>query len=265
MSIDTGPTREGALFATQRHQQMLEMIRVDGRADVSTMADHFRVTPETIRRDFTTLERRGLVRRVHGGAIPVHRLGYEPALAQRLQTLPEEKARIAQAAIRELPEGGAIALDAGSTVGRMVELLPQNLNLIVVTHAHTLASALAGMPKVTLHLVGGAVRTTTMAAVGPWAEREYSEVHVDVAFIGVNGLTVENGLSTPDLEEASVKRTIIDHAQRVVVLADHTKLGRNEFGIIAGIDRVDAIITDHMADRTLLAEFEATGIEVITA
>ncbi len=265
MIADIEDGRDIPRFASERHQQMLDMVRLGGRADVTALAEHFGVTPETIRRDLGVLERRGLVRRVHGGAIPVHRLGYEPTLAQRLRTLPDEKARIAQAAIRELPDGGAIALDAGSTVGRMVELLPQDVELIVVTHAHPLAGALASLPNVTLHLVGGVVRTKTMAAVGPWAERAYSEVHVDVAFIGVNGLSVENGLSTPDIEEAAVKSTIIGHAQRVVVLADHTKLGRNEFGVIAGLERVDAIITDAKADPALVAEFESSGVQVIVA
>jgi DeoR family fructose operon transcriptional repressor len=244
---------------------MVAMIHEQGRGDVSAMAEHFGVTPETIRRDLTKLERHGLIRRIHGGAIPVHRLGYEPALAQRLNTMAEEKSRIAAAAIREVPQGGSIALDAGSTVGRMAELLTRDTKLIVVTHAHPLAGTLAALPEITLHLVGGVVRPTTMAAVGPWAERDYAEVHVDVAFIGVNGISVDNGLTTPDIGEAAVKRTIIEHAQRVVVLADHTKLGRDEFGRICAIDRVDVIVTDDRADPELVAEFTAAGVEIVVS
>lgn len=258
-------SHDGERFASVRHQQIVDLILQQGRGDVSAMADHFGVTPETIRRDFTKLERRGLIRRIHGGAIPVHRLGYEPALAQRLQTMSEEKARIAEAALGEIPAGGSIALDAGSTVGRMVELLTPDTKLIVVTHAHPLAGVLAALPDVTLHVVGGVVRSTTMAAVGPWAERSYSEVHVDVAFLGVNGISVENGLTTPDIAEAAVKRAIVEHAQRVVVLADHTKLGRDEFGRICAIDQVDVVITDAKADPELVDEFRSAGIEVVVA
>ncbi len=133
------------------------------------------MTPETIRRDLTVLERRGVLRRVHGGAIPVERLGAELAVPERQDVAGPEKDRIARAALAELPDGGTLLLDAGTTTARLAELLPTDRELVVVTHAlpiaQVVAQAMATRPNLTLHVVGGTVRGRTLAAVGVWAER----------------------------------------------------------------------------------------------
>ena len=253
------------MYAPERHQQILELARAEGRVDVNSLARDLDVTPETIRRDLTALERHGLVRRVHGGAIPVERLGFEPGLADREGLLAGEKERIAKAALDELPDGGAIILDAGTTTVRLAELLPTDRELTVVTHALPVATVLATRPGITLHLVGGTVRGRTLAAVGSWALRELADIHVDVAFLGMNGVTVEHGLTTPDLAEAAVKRALVTAARRTVVLADHTKIGRADFAHVIGLAAVDTIITDSAVDPELAEELEAAGPAVIRA
>ena len=107
------------MYAEERQQEILRLARTDGRVDVTALAETFSVTAETIRRDLTTLERAGVLRRVHGGAIPMERIGFEPALATRDSLLIAEKERIAKAAVAELPDEGAIILDAGTTTARM--------------------------------------------------------------------------------------------------------------------------------------------------
>src|SRR5258705_5677446 len=111
------------MYAEERQQEILRLARAQGRVDVTALADGFNVTAETIRRDLTALERAGVLRRVHGGAIPVERLGFEPALAARDAVLTAEKERIAKAALAEVPEEGAIIIDAGSTTGRLAQVL----------------------------------------------------------------------------------------------------------------------------------------------
>ncbi|MCL1870102.1 MAG: DeoR/GlpR family DNA-binding transcription regulator [Promicromonosporaceae bacterium] len=253
------------MYATERHQQILATARAAGRVDVQRLAADLDVTPETVRRDLTVLERRGLVRRVHGGAIPVERLGFEPAVADREGVLVAEKERIAKAALEELPDGGAVILDAGTTTVRLAEMLPVDRELTVVTHALPVAMVLASRPHVTLHLVGGTLRGRTLAAVGTWAERALADVRVDVAFLGTNGLTVEHGLTTPDLAEAAVKRALVAAAQRTVVLADHTKVGRTDLAIVAPIGAVDTLVTDTGLDPELADEIEAAGPRVVRA
>src|SRR6478736_5888380 len=244
-------TDGGDVYATERQQQILAAARRDGRVDVASLATTLDVTPETVRRDLTVLERHGLVRRVHGGAIPVEQLGFEPGLAQREGLLSGEKDRIAKAALEELPAGGAIILDAGTTTVRLAELLPTDRELTVVTHALPVATVLATRPGITLHLVGGTVRGRTLAAVGTWALRELADIHVDTAFLGTNGLSVEHGLVTA--------------ARRTVVLADHTKLGRADFAHVASLEQVDTLVTDSGVMAELADEVEAAGPRVVRA
>lgn len=253
------------MYAPERQQAILVLARSDGRVDVNGLAETFAVTPETIRRDLTSLERRGTLRRVHGGAIPVERLGMERAVRERQDVASAEKDRIAKAALDQLPEGGSIFIDAGTTTVRLAEMLPEESNLIVLTHALPVASALANHPHLTLHLVGGQVRGRTLAAVGPWAERDLTDVFVDVVFAGTNGISARRGLTTPDVSEAAVKKAQIRAARRVVVLADHTKFGRDEFVQVASLDEVDTVITDSAVDPGMAHEVADAGPEVIRA
>ncbi|MDO8105657.1 DeoR/GlpR family DNA-binding transcription regulator [Isoptericola sp. b441] len=253
------------MYATERQQEILSKARLDGRVEVRELADQLDVTPETVRRDLTALERRGLLHRVHGGAIPVERLGFEPAVSEREAVMAAQKERIARAALDELPDGGAIILDAGTTTARLAELLPADRELTVVTHGLPIAMALAGRPHLSVHLLGGVIRGRTLAAVGTWTERDVRDVYADVVFLGINGLTVEQGLTTPDLVEAGVKRALVAAARRTVVLADHTKIGRSEFAHVAPLSAVDTVITDTDLDLELAEEIEQTGTRVIRA
>jgi DeoR family transcriptional regulator, fructose operon transcriptional repressor len=251
------------VYAPERHQQILETARSRGRVDVSGLAKELLVTPETVRRDLTALERRGVLRRVHGGAIPVERLGIEPGVADRESRSTGEKERIARTALDEVPEGGSIILDAGTTTVRLAELLPIDRELTVVTHSIPVAAALISRPNVTLHLLGGVVRGRTLAAVGEWTRAQIAEVFADVAFMGTNGISVERGLTTPDMAEAIVKRELIGAARRTVVLADHTKFGREDFARVAPLSAIDTVITDDGIPDELVEELENAGPRVV--
>lgn len=253
------------MYAPERHQQILVRARSEGRVDVASLARDLEVTAETVRRDLGVLERHGLVRRVHGGAIPVERLTVERSLSDREGLLSAEKDRIAKVALDEVPDGASVILDAGTTTLRIAEQLPTDRNLTVVTHALPVASALASRPGITLHLVGGTVRGSTLAAVGTWALRDLAEIHADVVLLGTNGLTVEEGLTTPDLAEAAVKRALVAAASRVVVVADHTKIGRADFARVAPLAVVDTVITDSGVEAELVEELEAAGTTVVRA
>lgn len=253
------------MYAPERHQQILATARANGRVDVSGLAKDLSVTPETVRRDLTALERRGVVRRVHGGAIPVERLGIEPGVADREGRAAGQKERIARAALDELPEGGSVILDAGTTTVRLAELLPTDRELTVVTHSIPVASVLVSRANISLHLLGGVVRGRTLAAVGEWTRRQIAEVFADVAFMGTNGLSIERGLTTPDLAEASVKRALIDAARRTVVLTDSSKYGREDFARVAPLGDIDTIVTDDGLAADLAEELENAGPRVVLA
>jgi DeoR family fructose operon transcriptional repressor len=253
------------MYAQERQQEILRRAREQGRVDVVTLADILDVTTETIRRDLTVLERAGVVRRVHGGAIPVERLGFEPAVAARDVVMTAEKERIAKAALAELPDDGAIVIDAGTTTGRFAEAIPADRELTVVVNSPPLATVLAVRPNLTVVMLGGRVRGRTLATVDDGALRPLARLNVDVAFIATNGCSAQRGLTTPDPAEAAVKRAMIDAARRTVLLADHTKVGDVHFAAFASMADIDVMITDTGLDDRLVAEIRAAGPEVVRA
>ncbi|MGW2976726.1 DeoR/GlpR family DNA-binding transcription regulator [Streptomyces humidus] len=253
------------MYAPERQQEILRLARDGGRVDVLSLAEEFQVTAETIRRDLKALDRAGLVRRVHGGAIPAGRLDFEPDLAEREGTSADEKDRIAKAALTELPSEGTMILDAGTTVARLAAALPLEAELTVVTHSLPIAARLADHPGIQLHLIGGRVRHRTRAAVDAWALRAYGEIRADVVFLAANGFSAEHGLTTPDLAEAAVKRAAVASARRVVLLADSAKYGQEHFARFGDLGDVDLLITDSALSPDDAAAIERGGTEVVRA
>lgn len=260
-----GPDAGGndAMFAHERRQEIVARARRTGRVAVTELAHALAVTTETIRRDLSQLEQAGLLRRVHGGALPVERQSLEPEVLERALTMVSEKRRIAERALEELPADGTIFLDAGTTTGVLADLMPAGRNLTVVTHSLSIALTLAGRPGYTVLTLGGEVRGPTLATVGPWAEGRLRGIHTDVAFVATNGLSLARGLTTPNPVEAEAKRLIIQTARRVVLLADHTKINRDFFEGFGSVADIDLLICDTGLGSDTAEEFEAAGLTTV--
>ena len=255
------------MYAEERQQAIASLVLSRGRASVAELAEAYEVTTETVRRDLAVLDKAGLVRRVHGGAVPARALHLvESGVSERESTRTHHKDAIAAAAEEFFPiSGGSVLLDAGTTTARIAAHLPANRELVVVTNSVPIAARLAGMPSVSLQVLGGRVRGLTQATVGEQALRVLDTLRVDMAFIGTNAISVRHGLSTPDSDEAAVKRAMVQCANYVVVAADSTKVGREEFVSFAPLRSVDTLITDreiHDEDRE---ELTRNGVEVVTA
>ena len=255
------------MYAEERQQAMARAIGQDGRLSVTQLADTFDVTTETVRRDLSSLERIGLVRRVHGGAVPASSLSViESGLGERDQSNTAAKDAIAAAAIQQLPPPGSVViLDAGSTTARLAAVLPRDHRLTVVTHAVPIAARLAGLPHIELHLLPGRVRPTTHAAVGTDTVAALQDLRADLAFVATNGITIDFGLSTPDRDEAATKRAITAAARRTVVVSDSSKIGVETSQRFAALADVDVLVTDDgIADDDRRA-LEKAGLEVVVA
>ncbi len=230
---------------------------------MTELAHALAVTSETIRRDLSQLEQAGLLRRVHGGALPIDRQSLEPEVLERALTMVGEKRRIAKRALDEVPTTGTIFLDAGTTTGVLADLLPPGRNLTVVTHSLSIALTLAGRSRYTVLTLGGELRGATLATVGPWAEGRLRTMHTDVAFVATNGFSLARGLTTPNPVEAEIKRLIIQTARRVVLLTDHTKINRDFFESFGSTSDVDLLISDVGLDAVTAGEFEAAGLATV--
>ncbi|WP_300385759.1 DeoR/GlpR family DNA-binding transcription regulator [Nocardioides sp.] len=255
------------MYAAERHQAIADLVNKRNRVSVTELAAHFDVTTETVRRDLSTLERLKLVRRVHGGAVSIGSLTVlEAKLPERGLEHADEKDAIARAALELLPaEGGTLVLDAGTTTVRLAELLPTDRRWTVLTNAVPIAALLAPAGHVELQLLPGRVRTTTQAAVGHATIEALGHFRADLAFVGTNGLTVAHGFSTPDPEEAATKHAMVLAAQRVVALADSSKVGQERTVRFARIDEVDVLVTDPAIDAADLQQLEVAGLEVVRA
>lgn len=255
------------MYPEERQQAIATLVAERGRLQVAAVAEEFGVTMETVRRDLAVLERAGMLRRVHGGAVPTGSLTLvETGLGERHGTRSEQKRKIAAAALDLLPAAdGSMVLDGGSTTAALADVLPADRRLFVATNSVPIASRLTAHPAVTLHMLGGRVRGITQTAAGDSTVRALADLRVDVAFLGTNGISAAHGFSTPDETEAATKRTMVRAAQRAVVLADSSKLGREHLVRFAAVEDVDTLVTDAEADPAAVAELEQSGIEVVIA
>jgi DeoR family fructose operon transcriptional repressor len=245
------------VYAEERQLRILDLARRDGRVDAAALAETFRVSTETIRRDLTVLERQGQLRRTHGGAIPVQRLGFDPGLMTRASAMVEEKARIGKAAAGYVPPEGSVLIDAGSTTATLAEFMPDDRPLTVLTNGLPIAQTLAGQANLTVLMPGGAVRSRSLSSVGPWAVRDLAEIRADIAFMGTNGLSIERGLTTTDQSEAVTKRAMIASARRTVLLCDHSKIGVDDFFQFGDLADIDILITDTGLNADLADDLRA--------
>jgi DeoR family fructose operon transcriptional repressor len=235
-------TGERTWFADERQAEVLRLLGTDGRVESARLAELFGVSAESVRKDLARLEARGLLRRVHGGAVAGRPRREESNVATRIEQAAQKSA-IARHAVRFVPDGGSLLLDAGTTTLRLAELLPTDRELVVYTNAIPVLSTLVrrGIAAVGL---GGRVRSETMAAVGPLAVGALAAINVDVAFLGTNALSFRRGLTTPDPDEAEVKHAMLAAARQRIFLVDTSKFGRESLARHATLEDVDILVTD---------------------
>jgi DeoR/GlpR family transcriptional regulator of sugar metabolism len=238
------------MLAQQRQAAILDRVRAAGGVRVSELAAEYGVSDMTIRRDLESLADRGLLEKVHGGATTVNPgSAHEPGFEAKSVRQRDEKAAIATRAAAMVSPGDAIALSAGTTTAGLAQRLVDLPSLTVVTNSIPVADIFyrAGRPDQTVVLTGG-VRTPSDALVGPVAVSAVDKLHLDLLFLGVHGMSERAGYTTPNLMEADVNRALVAAAERLVVLADHTKWGTVGISSIVPLDRADVLITDDGLD-----------------
>jgi DeoR/GlpR family transcriptional regulator of sugar metabolism len=230
----------------QRQERILGEVARNGGARVSELTELLGVSDMTVRRDLDALARRGLVRKVHGGAtLPRRGSSDEPGFEAKSSQERPAKDAIARRAAEFVEPGTAVAVTAGTTTHALAHHLARVPELTVVTNSLPVAEVLdaSGRPDQTVVLSGG-IRTPSDALVGPVAVRAIRSLHVDWAFMGVHGMHPEAGFTSPNLLEAETNRAVLASARRLVVLADHTKWEVVGLSTIAAIEQASVVITD---------------------
>jgi len=257
--LKSGKPRE---LAPKRLERLREILRIDHVVSVEELCRRLEVSAATVRRDLAQLESLGEVRRVHGGGVGTESRLEEPLFDDKTSIAAREKQRIAQAALKYIQPNDTIFLDGGSTVLELARLIRDRSNLTVVTNSLRAAIELAAQgPRVIL--IGGEFRRLSQTLVGPLTRLTLDEVHVDKAFMGTIGLTLEEGLTTTDPSEAYTKELVMQHARQVFLLADHSKVGKVSFACAGQLGRVQVLITDKQVDRKFSSQLRKDGVEVV--
>ncbi|HTY27722.1 MAG TPA: DeoR/GlpR family DNA-binding transcription regulator [Mycobacterium sp.] len=245
-----------------RQSRIVEFARTRGRVEVLALAEEFDVAAETIRRDLKVLAGRRLLKRVHGGAVPLETAAFESTVEYRSQVDLAEKHRIAGCAAELLHGAETVYLDEGFTPRLIAERLADH-ELTVVTSSLLAAEALAHSQTVTVLLLGGRMRGRTLATVDHWATDMLGSLVIDVAFLGTNGISLEHGLTTSDPAVAAVKHTAVKVARRRILVAAHSKFGVTSFCRFAEVSDFEAIVTGSELSAAGARGYEALGPTVV--
>ncbi len=246
------------MLVEERRQRVLDLISTKGFIALADLARAINVSESTIRRDLDFWHDRGAVRRTHGGAIYIGDGSSLPPLEERQSSQLDEKRAIARSAVTRVRDGDTILLDGGTTTLEVARLLAGRA-LQIVTNSLPIAGLFASSRETDLVMLGGYVYPKTGVALGPLTVRMMEDLHVHQAIMGVSGIT-EKGLFNGNLLLVETERQMMRCADEVVVVADHTKIGRPALAFLCGPGDVDTLIVDAgltAAQRELLAKTEA--------
>jgi DeoR/GlpR family transcriptional regulator of sugar metabolism len=248
------------MLAAERQQAILRALHAGGAVRVADLAAELDVSEMTVRRDLDVLDAMNLLRKVHGGAVNRHNRGEEPWSSVKTAQQRDAKEAIAAVAADTVEDGMTIAISAGTTTTAFARRLRHRPSITVITNSVSVFRVLTdpaadGADAPQVYLTGG-VRTPSDALVGPIADAAIASFRVDATYLGVHGLDLRAGLTTPNIAEAQTNRTLIGIGARLVVVADHTKFGEVGANVFAGLSQVNTLITDAglaIEDRAVIA------------
>ena len=251
------------MTADERRQQLSEVLARRGFADLSLLSAELKVSDSTVRRDLSALEEEGVVRRTHGGAVFVSDRFSALNYAARESTAVAEKRAIGQAAAALISDGETILLDGGTTTFQVARhLLSRSLQ--VVTNSLPIANLLGSAAKIEVILIGGYIYPRTGVAVGPIAQQTLSTLHVNKAIMGIAGI-VEDALYNANVLLVEGERQMMEIADEVIVVADHSKFGKKALARLGGWDLVDRVVTDDELAPRWRDAVRDVGAELIVA
>lgn len=251
------------LNVDERKEKILEMLHSDGKVRVNDLSQLFNVSEVTIRIDLSALEEKGLLSRIHGGAVSSYRTYYNMNLNQRTNTNEAEKKAIVEHIAGMVNDDETIMINAGTTTLFALRALMMRKNLNIVTNSIAIALEAAGCANFNVILLGGAVNTKYQFTFGDDALNQLSSYHADKLILSVDGISCETGLSTYYHQEAEICRQMLKQANMSIVAADYTKVGRTTFAKIAPVNAVDHIVTNENAPKLEIENLKNEEISVI--
>lgn len=252
------------MLPDSRRREIVRQVNGHDGCSVADLAERLDFSKATIRRDLRDLDSEGLIERSHGGAVPVTTVGRERPYGQREVRNLSAKTAIGERAAAEIEDGAVVFFDSGTTTMETAKSVPEDRSFLGVTNSPLCALQLVESDR-EVKLTGGTLRPRTRALVGPSAETFVERINVDLTFLGTNAIDVERGLMTPNEDEARMKGLMVDRAERVVLVADASKLDERSFVGFAALSDLDLFVTDADLDGEYGAyarAFEEAGVDV---
>ena len=247
----------------ERQKKMMEYIEANTSAQIHELAEKFHVSEATVRRDLDDLDQQGALKRTHGGAIKVDRsTAYESMYSEKIGQMLEEKHRIANSAAQMVHAGDTVLIDSGTTTFFIAQALSHHENLTIITNDLYIAYQTPLHPSSTLIVTGGTRRQGRQELVGTVTENFIRDTHVDIAFIGVDGIDLTGGATNANFAEVGVKRLMLEAAARGVIVADHSKFGRIALARICDLSEAGLILTDTGLEGEMITRLKKLNVSM---
>ncbi len=254
------------IIPAARHSRIMELIRRDGLVTVEALSKKLDVSVITIRRDLTVLEEKGFLERTHGGAVLIHQIEREFNYSEKDRTNKEQKEAIGRAAALLVEDGDTLFINSGSTTYQVIRFLEGKKDIHVITNNVAAVADFGGRPGVNLILTGGVYRHQSNCLIGEFAIDTINRVIASKIIMGVDGMSLDTGLTSPVYQEAGITRAMIDRTQgQVICVADSSKIGRITNFITAPLSDVNTLVTDWDFNEELRYRIEELKIDIIKA
>lgn len=252
------------MLAAERKLRIVEYVKQKHVATVSALAKEFQVHEATIRRDLAEIEQEGLLRRTHGGVIVDKGANVEPSFTERVSDQLEEKIRIGKKAAALIEDGDHIILDSGTTTMHIAQNLVHRSGITVVTNDINVAAELRDSPGINVIVTGGSLYKSSFMLNGMYTDHVLKTIHVQKAFIGTPAIHPKFGLTHPEAELVPTKQWMIRAAQEIIVVTDHTKIGKVSLHTVAPVEEIHSFITGTEASEAQIQLFKDAGVHMIT-
>ncbi|TDE02520.1 DeoR/GlpR family DNA-binding transcription regulator [Flavobacterium sandaracinum] len=253
------------VLINRRQQDILNELDQKGYVNVVSLCETHNVSTVTIRKDLNFLENEKLLHRTHGGASKKPLYAFERNIDDKEELQVEQKKQIAAEALKYISDSDYIILGSGSNIHYLSQVIKGFQKLTVLTPSLKVSLALCKEANIDTIQLGGDIRNSSTSAVGPIAEAILSQFSCNKLFLGTDGVHLEFGLSTSNALEAHLNQAMIDVAEKVIVLADSTKMNTRGFGKICNLNKIDVLITDDGIDIETKMKLEEIGINVVVA
>ena len=250
--------------AKERRTLLLNELKNKGKVSVVELSKAFGVTEVSIRKDLEELENRKLLIRVKGGAVSLHTDSQhdDMLISEKSLIHPKEKRRLGAFAASLVQDGESLIIDSGTTMMQVAKYLDPAQRLTIITNALDIAISLYKKDNYQVIVLGGNMRNVSFSTVGMVAEANLKNFYADKLFLGVDSISIRDGISTPDIEEASLNQAMLSCAREVIAVFDSSKVNRRSFAHIAMLDRVDTIVTDNHIPDDLREYIQMKGIKL---